>query len=74
VGLTEIGVPLVIDKLPGVITPVPPENIADRLELEPTVMVGGVAVKLVIDGGGELTVTVVLAVTVWPDGEVTVSV
>jgi hypothetical protein len=62
VGLTETGVPLVIEMLPGVITPVPPVNTADRLELPPTVMVAGLAVKLVIEGGG-FTVTVADCVT-----------
>jgi hypothetical protein len=74
VGLTETGVPLVTEMLPGVITPVPPVKVAVRLELEPTVMVVGLAVKLVIDGGGELTVTVAAKVAVRPVGEVTVSV
>src|SRR5580658_5241310 len=60
--------------LPGVTTPVPPENVADRLELEPAVMVAGLAVKLLMEGGVELTVTVVAKVAVRPEGEVTVSV
>jgi hypothetical protein len=43
--------------LPGVITPVPPAKTPVRLELPPTVIVAGAAVKLVIVGA-EFTVTV----------------
>ena len=72
-GLTETGVPLVTEMLPGVITPVPPAKVAVRLELPPTVMIAGLAVKLVIEGGG-LTVTVAVCVTAVPAAFVTVSV
>jgi hypothetical protein len=51
-GLTLTAVPLVTDRLPGVITPVPFANTAVRLELPPTAIVAGFAVKLVIAGGG----------------------
>ena len=60
VGVTFTAVPLVTVRLPGVITPVPLEKTAVRLELVPSAMVGGLAAKLVIVGGGT-TVTV----TVW---------
>jgi hypothetical protein len=48
VGLTLTAVPLVTGRLPGVMTPVPPVKTAVRLEAEPTVMVDGLATKLVI--------------------------
>jgi hypothetical protein len=51
-GLTEIAVPLVTAVLPGVITPLPFEKTAVRLELAPAAIVAGLAVKLVIVGGG----------------------
>jgi hypothetical protein len=73
VGLTLTAVPLVTEVFPGVMTPVPPENCAVRLELDPASMVVGAAVKLVIAGTG-LTVTVAVAVTALPDDGVTVSV
>jgi hypothetical protein len=55
VGFTLTAIPLVTARLPGVITPVPPEKSAVRLELPPAVIVAGFAVKLVIVaplGGG----------------------
>ncbi len=60
VGLTLMPTPLVMERLPGVTTPVPPENTAVRLLLEPDAMEAGMAPKLVMTGAGE-TVTV----TVW---------
>ena len=51
-GLTEVAVPLVTVRLPGVMTPVPPEKVPVRLVLEPVVMVAALAVKLEIAGGG----------------------
>ena len=62
VGLTGIAVPLVTVMLPGATTPVPPVKTAVRLELPPVVIVAGLAVKLVIVGGGT-TVTVTVWVT-----------
>ena len=52
VGDTLTAVPLVTAIFPGVITPVPPVKVASRLELPPDVIVAGVAVKLVMVGGG----------------------
>lgn len=53
VGLTLSGVPLVTARLPGVMTPVPLEKTAVRLELPPIAMVAGFAAKLAIaDAGG----------------------
>jgi hypothetical protein len=72
-GLTLTGVPLMTARLPGVITPVPFEKTAVRLALPPTVIVAGAATKLVIVGGG-FTVTVVVAATATPVGDVTVRV
>jgi hypothetical protein len=75
VGLTLTGVPLVTARLPGVITPVPPEKTAVRLELPPALIVVGVAVKLVITGPvAAVTVTVAVCVTAVPLVGVTVSV
>jgi hypothetical protein len=51
VGLTLTAVPLVTERFPGVITPVPPLKTAVRLELEPASMVDWLALKLVILGG-----------------------
>ena len=65
--------PLVTVMLPGVTTPVPPVKTAVRLELPPAVMVAGLAVKLVIVGGGT-TVTVTVWVTAVFAALVTVSV
>jgi hypothetical protein len=72
-GLTLTGVPLVTGRLPGLITPVPPEKTAVRLELPPAGIVSGLATKLVIVGGG-YTVTVTDWVTAVPLEGVTVSV
>lgn len=44
--------PLVIVRLPGVMTPVPPLKTAVRSVLEPETMVPEAAVKLVIAGAG----------------------
>jgi ABC-type nickel/cobalt efflux system permease component RcnA len=74
VGLTLTAVPLVTEILPGLMTPVPPEKTAVRLELVPVSMVGGAATKLVMMAGTALTVTVVVAVTASPLLGVTVSV
>ena len=61
--------------LSGVMTPVPPEKTAVRLELVPIAMDVGLAVKLVIVGGVlVVTVTVAVAVTADPLVGVTVSV
>ena len=73
VGLTLTAVPLVTARLPGVITPVPLANTAVRLELPPTMIVGGAATKLVIVGAG-FTVIVAVCVTAVPLEGVTVSV
>ena len=73
VGLTLTGVPLVTARLPGVIIPVPLAKTAVRLELPPAVIVAGAATKLVIVGGG-FTVTVAVAATTTPVGDVTVRV
>lgn len=60
--------------LPGVITPVPFANTAVKLELDPVVIVAGLAPKLVIIAGG-FTVTVAICVIAVPvAGGVTVSV
>jgi hypothetical protein len=54
VGLTLTGVPLVTARLPGVITPVPPENTAVKLVLFPAVIVDvGLDPKLVIVGDAD---------------------
>lgn len=73
VGLTLTGVPLVTERLPGVIIPVPPAKTAVNWELDPELIVAGLAAKLVIVGTG-LTVTVAGAVTAVPVVGVTVSV
>ena len=72
-GLTLTGVPLVAGRLPGVITPVPLAKTAVRLELPPTVIVAGLATKLVIAGAGT-TITVTVWVTAAPLEPVTVMV
>lgn len=72
-GLTLTGVPLMAGRLPGVITPVPLAKTAVRLELPPTVIVAGLATKLVIVGAGT-TVTVTVWVTAAPLEPVTVMV
>jgi hypothetical protein len=51
VGLTLTPVPLVAERLPGVITPVPFEKTPVRLELAPELMEAGLAVKLLMEGG-----------------------
>ena len=56
-GETATALPLLTEMLPGVMTPVPPEKTAVRLELDPAVIVEGLAVKLLMDGG-EITFTV----------------
>jgi hypothetical protein len=61
VGFTLTGVPLVTARLPGVITPVPPEKSAVRLALPPALIVVGLAAKLVITGV-TAAVTVTIAV------------
>lgn len=48
--MTVTGVPLVAGILPGVMTPVPLEKTPVRLELEPAVIVVGLAVKLLMLG------------------------
>jgi hypothetical protein len=73
VGLTLTAVPLITARLPGVITPVPLAKTAVRLELPPTLIVSGLATKLVIVGAG-FTVIVVVAVTAAPLEGVTVRV
>ena len=73
VGLTLTGVPLVTERLPGVITPVPSVKTAVRLELVPASMVVALAVKLVMDGAG-VTVTVAVWVMAVPVEGVTVRV
>jgi hypothetical protein len=50
VGLTLTAVPLVTGIFPGVIIPVPLLNSAVRLELDPDVIVDGLATKLVMAG------------------------
>lgn len=80
-GLTEMGVPLVTEMLPGVTTPVPPLKTAVKVVLLPASMVGvpettvALDVKLVIRGA-EVTVTVVVCVmaAAGSPGGVTVSV
>ena len=51
-GLTLTPTPLVAVRLPGVITPVPFAKTPVRVALDPFVMEVGLAVKLVIEGGG----------------------
>lgn len=65
VGLTLTAVPLVTEILPGVITPMPLANAPVRFELDPEVIVDGLAVKLVMVGNDVLAFTV----TVLLDGE-----
>ena len=73
-GLTVTAVPLVAERSPGVITPVPPEKTPVRLEDCPAVMVAGLAVKLVIAAATGFTVTVTVWVIAVPVVGVTVSV
>ena len=51
-GLTVTPTPLVAGRSPGVITPVPLAKTPVRVALDPSVMVGEFAVKLVMEGGG----------------------
>jgi hypothetical protein len=51
-GLTLTATPLLAAILPGVMTPVPLAKTLDKLALLPTVMLAGVAAKLVMDAGG----------------------
>jgi len=53
VGLTVTPTPLVAVRLPGVMTPVPFAKTPVRAALDPSLMEGGFAVKLVIEGAGE---------------------
>ena len=71
VGVTVTAVPLVAERLPGVITPVPPANTAVNMELDPASIVAGFAAKLEI---AAFTVTVVVCVIAVPVVGVTVSV
>jgi hypothetical protein len=52
VGLTVIGVPLVMAVFPGVTTPVPFTKTAVRVALDPTSTAAGLAAKLVMEGTG----------------------
>jgi len=56
VGLTLTPTPLVAGRLPGVMTPVPFAKTPVRVELDPVGMVAGLAVKLVMEGGGGVLV------------------
>jgi hypothetical protein len=64
VGLTVTPIPLVAERLPGLITPVPfaktPVSVAEL----PAAIVVGFAIKLVIVGGGPAGFTVIVAVAV----------
>lgn len=73
-GLTLTATPLVAVILPGVMTAVPPAKTAVSESDCPASMMGEAGTKLVIDGGGGLTVTVALAVTETEALLVTVSV
>ena len=57
-GVTDMHVPLVTGRLPGVIIPVPPVNTPIRLVVPPAVIVAGRAVKPDIVGATAVTVTV----------------
>jgi hypothetical protein len=74
VGLTESAVPLVMARLPGVTTPVPPANTPVRSELEPDAMDVGLAIKLVIAGAATACTVVVFVAGVVPLPPVTVRV
>jgi len=74
VGETETAAPLVAGRLPGVIMPVPPENVAVRFEDWPALMVEGLATKLEMVGVTGFTVTVTVCVTAVPVAGVTVRV
>jgi len=56
VGVTGTAVPLTAARFPGVITPVPPEKAPVRVALCPSVMVAGLATKLVMEAGGVVVV------------------
>jgi hypothetical protein len=74
VGLTGTRFPLVTGIFPGIITPVPPVNMAVRLvPLPPAVIPDGLAVKLTMAGAG-YTVTVACCVITVPAAGVTVRV
>jgi hypothetical protein len=75
-GLTVTTVPLVADRFPGVMTPVPLAKTAVRVEVPPAVIAAGFATNLEIDGPGRapFTVTVAAWVTVVPEAPVTVRV
>lgn len=51
VGLTVTPTPLVAERLPGVMTPVPFAKTPVRAAFDPSVMEAGFAVKLEIEGG-----------------------
>jgi hypothetical protein len=51
-GVTVTGVPLVAERFPGVITPVPFANTPVSVALCPAVMVAALAVKLVMEAAG----------------------
>ena len=72
-GLTLTAVPLVTERLPGVMTPAPPEKTAVRLELFPETIEEGLATKLVITGAA-VTVTVAVWVMAVPTAGVTMRV
>jgi hypothetical protein len=57
---------------PGVIIPVPPVKTPVKLAAPPAVIVAGEAVKLVIAGAAEFTVTVAVRTAVSPKALVTV--
>jgi len=71
VGFTVTATPLVAERLPGVITPVPFEKTPVKDALVPSVMVLELAVKLEMEGA---TVTVTMAVAGVPALLVTVRV
>jgi hypothetical protein len=58
VGLTLTPTPLLAGILPGVITPVPLAKTPVSVVVAPTVIVAGLALKLLMVGGGGFTVTV----------------
>jgi hypothetical protein len=72
VGVTLTAFPLVTERLPGIITPVPPLNTPVRFTEFPAVTVRGLATKLVITGAAGFTVTVVVWETASPVEFVTV--
>jgi hypothetical protein len=74
IGLTLTAAPLVAGILPGVITPVPLAKTPVSVVLAAAVIVAGLAVKLLMVGGGGFTVTVAARVMAAPLAGVTVSV